>query len=69
MAPQTLRLPDGQHFQVTPVFSGLFFKSVELNTSYHPFPAGWTVVLHTEAEEEVPKKLDALDRDGEAARR
>ena len=48
MAPTTVHLPDGQHFTVTPVFAGLFFKSHELNTHHNPFPSGWTVVLHTE---------------------
>jgi hypothetical protein len=48
MAPSVVHLPDGQNFTVQPVFSGLFFKSNELNTHPTPFPAGWTVVLHSE---------------------
>ncbi|KAH8882345.1 hypothetical protein GQ53DRAFT_753806 [Thozetella sp. PMI_491] len=50
MGPQVIHLPDGQNFTVTPVFAGLFFKSHELNTHPHAFPAGWTVVLHTEVD-------------------
>ncbi|KAL7624115.1 hypothetical protein AAE478_005672 [Parahypoxylon ruwenzoriense] len=48
MAPSCVYLPDGQSFIVQPVFSGLFFKSNELNTHHAPFPVGWTVVLHSE---------------------
>ncbi|KAK7747587.1 hypothetical protein SLS62_009086 [Diatrype stigma] len=48
MAPSIVHLPDGQNFTVQPVFSGLFFKSNDLNTHPTPFPAGWTVVLHSE---------------------
>lgn len=45
MSPQTVRLPDGQTFQVSPVFAGHAFKSLE--TSSH-MPMGWTIVLRTE---------------------
>ncbi|KAI4870579.1 acyl-CoA N-acyltransferase [Hypoxylon rubiginosum] len=48
MAPSVVHLPDGQSFTVQPVFSGLFFKSNELNHHHAPFPVGWTVVLHSE---------------------
>ncbi|KAL1838379.1 hypothetical protein VTJ49DRAFT_2720 [Mycothermus thermophilus] len=47
MGPQIVRLPDGQHFTVTPVFAGLFFKSHELSMQ-NAFPIGWTIVIHTE---------------------
>jgi hypothetical protein len=50
MAPQIIRLPDGQTFTVTPVFAGLGFKSHELNTHHNAFPVGWTVVLNTETD-------------------
>ncbi|KAH6845834.1 acyl-CoA N-acyltransferase [Chaetomium sp. MPI-CAGE-AT-0009] len=48
MGPQTIYLPDGQRFNVTPVFAGLFFKSTELSTHQNAFPIGWTIVIHTE---------------------
>ncbi|OTA76915.1 hypothetical protein M434DRAFT_87850 [Hypoxylon sp. CO27-5] len=48
MAPSYVHLPDGQSFTVQPVFSGLFFKSNELNHHHAPFPVGWTVVIHSE---------------------
>ncbi|KAI1855239.1 hypothetical protein JX266_000104 [Neoarthrinium moseri] len=48
MAPSVIHLPDGQTITAQPVFSGLFFKSNDLNNRHSPFPAGWTVVLHTE---------------------
>ncbi len=48
MAPQLIRLPDGQHFTVTPVFAGLFFKWNEPSTHSNAFPIGWTIVIHTE---------------------
>ncbi len=60
MPAQTIHLPDGQNFTVSPVFAGLFFKSHELSTHPHAFPAGWTVVLHTEDDED-----DGLPRVGE----
>jgi hypothetical protein len=70
MAPQTIHLPDGQTFTVTPVFAGLFFKSHELNLHNHPFPSGWTVVLHTEDDEDdhvqpsqAPAPKDDADKD------
>ena len=47
MAPQIVRLPDGQTITVTPVFSGLFFKPNQLSNHPHAFPVGWTVVLNT----------------------
>ncbi|KAM5352724.1 hypothetical protein ACJ41O_005446 [Fusarium nematophilum] len=60
MAPQIIRLPDGQTFTVTPVFAGLGFKSHELNTHPNAFPIGWTVVLNTESESDEP---DATSED------
>ncbi|KAG5754630.1 hypothetical protein H9Q72_013740 [Fusarium xylarioides] len=51
MAPQVIRLPNGQTFTVTPVFAGLGFKSHELNTHHNAFPVGWTVVLNTESDD------------------
>ncbi|KAI0423848.1 acyl-CoA N-acyltransferase [Xylaria sp. FL1042] len=48
MAPSFVHLPDGQTYTVQPVFGGLFFKNNELNVHPTPFPAGWTVALHTE---------------------
>lgn len=47
MGPDIIHLPNGQHFHVTPVFAGLFFKSAELST-HHTFPIGWTIVIQTE---------------------
>jgi hypothetical protein len=47
MGKQIVRLPDGQHFTVTPVFGGLFFKSHELSV-HNAFPIGWTIVIHTD---------------------
>jgi hypothetical protein len=63
MAPQIIRLPDGQTFTVTPVFAGLGFKSHELNTHHNAFPVGWTVVLNTESE------CDPNDQDDSNAER
>ncbi|KAL2192344.1 acyl-CoA N-acyltransferase [Corynascus similis CBS 632.67] len=59
MGPQVVYLPDGQHFNVTPVFAGLFFKSAELSTTHHAFPIGWTIVIHTEDDTD-----DARDASG-----
>lgn len=47
MAPQMVRLPDGQNITVTPVFSGLFFKTEALSAHPHAYPIGWTIVLNT----------------------
>lgn len=81
MPPQIIHLPDGQTFTVTPVFAGVGFRSHELNTHHHPFPVGWTTVLHTEEERVVfdaeagggdpapdPAVLDG-DADGDGADR
>lgn len=56
MAPSIIYLPDGQTFTVQPVFSGVQFKSNDLNLGRapSPFPPGWTVVLHTE-DDELPE--------------
>jgi hypothetical protein len=48
MASMTTRLPDGQTFTVAPVFSGFSFRNCEPSLDSHGWPAGWTVVLHTE---------------------
>ncbi|KAI1811990.1 acyl-CoA N-acyltransferase [Poronia punctata] len=48
MGPSSVHLPDGQTYTVQPVFGGLFFKNNELNVNPTPFPAGWSVALHTE---------------------
>lgn len=42
-------LPNGQSLTVTPVFGGLFFKSNDLTVHGSVFPAGWTIILQTEA--------------------
>jgi hypothetical protein len=63
MAPQVIRLPDGQTFTVTPVFAGLGFKSHELNTHHNAFPIGWTVVLNTETETDADSGADPTSED------
>ncbi|KAL8343578.1 hypothetical protein RB598_004771 [Gaeumannomyces tritici] len=60
-APSIVRLPDGQHFTVKPVFAGLFFKSHELSTHPHSFPIGWTVVLHTQDPNGVESRRPSAD--------
>ncbi|EEY16767.1 aerobactin siderophore biosynthesis protein iucB [Verticillium alfalfae VaMs.102] len=70
MAPPTmLHLPDGQNFTVTPVFSGLFFKSHERNTHHNAFPIGWTVVLNTEDDLAPGETADPDDEDEQIRRR
>ena len=61
MAPSIVHLPDGQNFTVQPVFSGLFFKSNDINTHPTPFPVGWTVVLHSEASDDDNNDDDNLN--------
>ncbi|RKL48534.1 hypothetical protein BFJ72_g1433 [Fusarium proliferatum] len=77
MAPQVIRLPDGQTFTVTPVFAGLGFKSHELNTHHNAFPVGWTVVLNTESDDgsdddtekqDVENRENGVALDGKAKR-
>ncbi|KAI1281512.1 acyl-CoA N-acyltransferase [Xylaria sp. FL0933] len=67
MTPSFVHLPDGQTYTVQPVFGGLFFKNNELNVHPTPFPAGWTVALHTEdtIENDV-QSLTIDDRDGDS---
>ncbi|KAF4966111.1 hypothetical protein FSARC_6162 [Fusarium sarcochroum] len=62
MAPQVIRLPDGQTFTVTPVFAGLGFKSHELNTHHNAFPVGWTVVLNTESDSSSEDEDDVSEK-------
>lgn len=64
-----LHLPDGQNFTVTPVFSGLFFKSHERNTHHNAFPIGWTVVLNTEDDLAPGETADPDDEDEMIRRR
>lgn len=68
MAPSVVHLPDGQNYTAQPVFSGLFFKSNELSSRQTPFPAGWTVVLHTEGNNtkvpDQPNGQDDVPNDG-----
>ncbi|KAK3676036.1 hypothetical protein LTR78_004228 [Recurvomyces mirabilis] len=52
MAPSIVHLPNGQTLTVTPVFGGIQFKANELNTHHNAFPAGWTIVIHSEDFEE-----------------
>ncbi|KAJ2893773.1 lysine N-acyltransferase [Zalerion maritima] len=48
LSASILRLPDGQNFEIRPVFSGMQFQSQQLNEQNHPFPVGWTIVIRTE---------------------
>lgn len=59
MAPSFVHLPNGQVLTVSPVFGGLFFKANDLTTQHSIFPAGWTIILNSEEDEDqydVPKK-------------
>ncbi|KAK8106849.1 uncharacterized protein PG998_008862 [Apiospora kogelbergensis] len=42
-----VHLPDGQVFVAQPIFNGIFFKSNDTHHRHTPFPAGWTIALHT----------------------
>ncbi|KAJ8106653.1 hypothetical protein ONZ43_g6992 [Nemania bipapillata] len=67
MAPSLVHLPDGQTYTVQPVFGGLFFKNNELNIHPTPFPAGWTVAIHTEdVIEQDLRLLTVEDDDGDS---
>lgn len=48
MGPQTVYLPDGQTFTVSPIFGGKGFKSNDVRSHGPAVPVGWTVVLNTE---------------------
>ncbi|TQV95167.1 siderophore biosynthesis protein [Cordyceps javanica] len=52
MTPETVYLPDGQTYTVSPVFGGVAFKSNDLTHEAH-FPVGWNIALHTEEEKLV----------------
>ncbi|KAK7949125.1 uncharacterized protein PG986_010011 [Apiospora aurea] len=43
-----VHLPDGQVIVAQPIFNGIFFKSNDTHHRHTPFPAGWTIALHTE---------------------
>ncbi|KAK3317372.1 acyl-CoA N-acyltransferase [Cercophora scortea] len=51
MGPEIIHLPDGQNITVKPVFAGLFFKSNDLSHQ-NAFPIGWTIVIHTEDDQD-----------------
>ena len=52
MPPAIVHLPNGQTLTVQPVFGGLYFKSNDLSTHHSAFPPGWTIILHSEDDEE-----------------
>lgn len=66
MTPETVYLPDGQTYTVSPVFGGFAFKSNDLTHSTH-FPVGWNIVLHTEEERLVFADGSSTAADGGAA--
>jgi hypothetical protein len=61
MAPYLAQLPNGQSISVSPVFGGLFFKANSLSTHYSVFPPGWTIVIHSEDNEDDHNPLPAYD--------
>jgi N5-hydroxyornithine acetyltransferase len=66
MPPSIVHLPNGQTLTVTPVFGGIQFKVNELNTHHNAFPAGWTIVIHSEDYDEdhhAPGSGPPLDTD------
>lgn len=52
MASNVVHLPNGQNLTVSPVFGGLIFKSNDLSLHSSVFPAGWTIIIHSEDNEE-----------------
>lgn len=60
MPAQTIHLPNGQTYTVTPIFGGFTFKSNDLDIHHSASPPGWTVNLQTE---------DEIDEDDERIRR
>lgn len=46
-----VRLPNGHNLSVTPIFGGLYFKSIESHNTTSPFPPGWTIIINTEDDE------------------
>ena len=67
MAPaNVVHLPNGQNLTVTPVFGGLFFKSVDLLHTHSPFPPGWTIVLNSEDSLEAQEQELQQDDDEDA---
>jgi hypothetical protein len=69
MAPILLYLPNGHSLTVTPVFGGLFFKSNDLNLHNSVFPAGWTIVIHSEDYTDEPDNGELKDNDKPPKRR
>lgn len=72
MAPGTiLHLPNRQTVTVSPSFGGLSFKSNDLNLHNHAFPAGWSVILNSEIndQDDQIKAVAGGDSDGLPAER
>ncbi|RMX88091.1 hypothetical protein D0869_01872 [Hortaea werneckii] len=61
MGHSIVHLPNGQTLTVTPVFGGIQFKANELSTHHSFFPPGWTIILHSEDDDEdnLPKPSTA----------
>lgn len=71
MPPQTIHLPNGQTFTVTPVFGGLSFKSNDWNMPHAVLAPGWTIVISTNRKHAVqdgPSKDDEGDTDTRSTR-
>lgn len=53
MPPSIVHLPNGHNLSVTPVFGGLYFKSLEAGSHHRSlFPPGWTIVLNCEDDDD-----------------
>jgi hypothetical protein len=49
LSPSIVHLPNGHKLSVTPVFGGVYFKSVDAQT-HQIFPPGWTITIESETE-------------------
>ncbi|TIA11782.1 hypothetical protein D6C80_07236 [Aureobasidium pullulans] len=49
--PAIVHLPNGHNLSVTPVFGGLYFKSVDAHNHQNIFPPGWTITIESEDNE------------------
>lgn len=66
MAPSILHLPNGHNLTVTPVFGGLYFKSIDLHNHQSVFPPGWTIILNCEDDDQSHDPPSYAANDGDS---
>lgn len=67
MPAQTIYLPNGQSYTVTPIFGGFTFRSNDLDIHHSASPPGWTVNLQTEDQVDEDEEDERIRRRARAS--